>query len=56
MFIYNQQEDTFIPIICLTPTNLPINTICATEQGKVYIGTIGYGIKVYDTHTENKRK
>ena len=52
IFIYNQQKDTFTPISCPILPDLPINTIYAAGQGKIYIGTIGYGIKVYDIHTQ----
>lgn len=52
IFVYDQQKDTFIPISCPILPSLPINTIYAAGQGKIYIGTIGYGIKVYDIHTQ----
>lgn len=52
IFIYDQQKDTFTPISCPILPALPINTIYAAGQGKIYIGTIGYGIKVYDIYTQ----
>lgn len=52
MFIYDPKKDTFDPIPCPILPCLPINTLHAAGQGKIYIGTIGYGIKVYDTYTQ----
>lgn len=52
MFIYDPIKDSFEPIPYPLHPHLPINTLHVTGQGEIYIGTIGYGIKVYDTYTQ----
>lgn len=56
IFVYNREKDVFDAIACPANHCLPVNTLYSTGQGKIYLGTVGYGIKVYDTKTQQIKK
>lgn len=52
VFVYDNQRDTFSPIPHVKNSKLPVTTLYPIDKGRIYIGTAGYGIQVYDTHTK----
>ncbi len=53
LFGFNRDDMSFFPIEYPENPNLPIKTLYTDGSDKIYIGTDGYGVKVY--HTDRKK-
>lgn len=53
LFKYNEDKDIFEPITYKPNPNLPVKTLYMMNQDEIYIGTDGYGLKIYDTRLKS---
>jgi signal transduction histidine kinase/ligand-binding sensor domain-containing protein/DNA-binding response OmpR family regulator len=52
LFRYDQQKDQFVPILYKGKQNLPIKSLCPAGPHELFIGTDGYGLKLFDARTQ----